>query len=380
MKKGRDLQDFFLEIQRQQQTKKDFIAPTDQLEVKVNEPATVDLDDIITETEGRQELAKTITTPTPTLTLDVQNQGSFEIKDSAHDQLATWSKIPRQYYRRMQEAQPQLLADNVNTWLKAKPARRMVRTLDGYHRAFLSDRYRILDHLDVIQTMMPVLSDVGLSNTDVVSCEVTDRRLYFKALFPKVQGEVTKGDVVQAGIVVSNSEIGQGSVNVQPLIMRLICINGMIRNDFGMKKYHVGRLAGEGKDAYRFFKDDTLRADDAAFMKKLRDVISAAADETQFKLLVNDLQESTERKVNDPLGAIQEVTKAYSLTDSDSAGVLKHFIEGGDLSQYGISQALTRHSQDVEDYDTATDFERMGGQIIELAPDQWRTIETAKAA
>ncbi len=379
MKKGKDLQELFTEIQRQNETKKDFIAPTDQLTVTVDQPQ-VDLNEIISETEGRQAAAEAVTGTRPTINLEIKDQGSFEVKDTAHDQLATWSKIPRQYYRRMQSEQPQLLADNVNTWLHSNPARRMVRTLDGYHRAFLSDRYRVLDHLDVVQTMLPVLSDVGLANTDVVSTEITDRRLYFKALFPKLQAEVKRGDVVQAGIVISNSEIGQGSVNVQPLIYRLACINGMIRADFGMKKYHVGRLAGEGKDAYRFFKDDTLKADDEAFMKKMRDVITAAATEAQFNMLLEDLRESTERKVNDPLGAIQEVTKAYSLTDDDSSAVLKHFIEGGDLSQYGIAQAVTRHSQDVADYDKATDLERMGGQIIELAPDQWRTIETAKAA
>ncbi len=369
MKKGRDIADFFTEISRQQATKQDFIAPTDQLKVTIKAPALYDA--IHAESEAQTS---------PSINLDVEGQGSFPIQDTAHDQLATFGKIPRQYYRRMQSEQPRLLVENVNTWLKATPARRMIRTLDGKHRAFLSDRYRVLDHLDVMKTMMPVLSEVGLTNTDVVSCEVTERRLYFKALFPKVQEEVTKGDVVQAGVMVSNSEIGLGSVNVQPLIMRLICVNGMIRNDFGMKKYHVGRLAGEGKDAYRFFKDDTLRADDQAFMKKLRDVIAAAASETQFKLLVDELRESTERKVDDPLGAIQEVTKANSLNDSDSTGILKHFIEGGDLSQYGIAQAITRHSQDVDDYDSATDLERLGGQIIELHPTQWHTIETAKAA
>ena len=167
---------------------------------------------------------------------------------------------------------------------------------------------------------------------------------------------------------------------MQPLIYRLICLNGMIKSDYGMKKYHVGRIAGEGADAYRFFKDDTLAADDAAFMKKLRDVITAAASEATFQAMIEDMRETTERRVQDPVGAIQEVTKSYSLTEDNSAGIMRHFIEGGDLSQYGIAQAITRHSQDVADYDQATDLERLGGQIIELKPGEWRTIETAKAA
>jgi hypothetical protein len=55
-------------------------------------------------------------------------------------------------------------------------------------------------------------------------------------------------------------------------------------------------------------------------------------------------------------------------------------IRGGDLTQYGLSNAVTQMSQDIEDYDRASDLERMGGQIIELPKSDWHTISIAKAA
>jgi len=58
-------------------------------------------------------------------------------------------------------------------------------------------------------------------------------------------------------------------------------------------------------------------------------------------------------------------------------GVLRHLIEGGDMSRWGIANAVTRQSQDVDSYDRATDLERAGGQIIELSQRDWNEIATA---
>lgn len=380
MKTGKSLVELAKELQRQEETKKDFIASTEQLTMKAEttQPEPVDLDGIIQETQERTERARAAKSlGKPTLALDIEGQGQFDIRDTAHDQISTWTGIPRAYYRRMQENYPELLAKNVNQWMQHEPKPRLIRTLDGHARAFLSNRYRRIDHTEVLQSILPVLGEIGLSSSDIVSCEVTDRKLYLKALFPKVQGEVTKGDVVQSGIVISNSEIGQGAVSAQPLIYRLVCLNGMIRADFGLRKMHVGRIAGEGRQAYEFFKDDTLRADDEAFLKKLRDVTRAAGSEATFARMIEDLRETTQRKVDNPVKAVEVLTKKFNLTETTNNRVLNHFIEGGDLSQYGLAQAVTRHSQDVESYDEATDLERIGGQIIELPRTDWETIKSA---
>lgn len=369
MYQGKTLVTLAEEIERQKSAKRDFIARTDtQLDMQVHALNALNLQHLAADPEQAA---------LPVPVINVKDQGAHPVTNTCHGQIAQWTSIPKRYYDRMLAEAPELLARNVNQWFNDQGTPRMLRTLDGRARAFLSNRYRILDHDDVLETVLPVLSDAGLSGSDIVSCEVTERRLYLKALFPKVQAEVKVGDIVQAGIVISNSEIGQGAVQAQPLIYRLSCRNGAIGADFGMRKYHVGRELGEGGDAYEFFKDDTLKAIDEAFMRKLRDVVSAAAQEVSFKKIVEKWAEATEQIVADPLGAVQEVQKKFTLTDDDKAGVLRHLIEGGDLSRFGIANALTRYSQDVADYDKATELERAGGQVIELAPNDWKTIETA---
>ena len=39
----------------------------------------------------------------------------------------------------------------------------------------------------------------------------------------------------------------------------------------------------------------------------------------------------------------------------------------GDCSQYGLINAVTRASQDIEDYGRATELERLGGELLASA-------------
>ena len=55
--------------------------------------------------------------------------------------------------------------------------------------------------------------------------------MYIKVVNKRLEAEVVPGDIVQSGVIISNSEVGLGSVNIQPLVYRLVCSNGMVVND-----------------------------------------------------------------------------------------------------------------------------------------------------
>jgi hypothetical protein len=129
--------------------------------------------------------------------------------------------------------------------------------------------YRPLDNYDLAEAVLPKLFDV---QADVVSCEVTESRFYLKAVTRRILGEVKPGDVVQAGLVVSNSEVGQGSLRVEAIDYRSVCTNGMIR-EAAVRKAHLGRSGVRGldaiEDAREYFRDETRAADDRAFFLKV---------------------------------------------------------------------------------------------------------------
>jgi hypothetical protein len=296
----------------------------------------------------------------------------------AHGQFAQVLGIPKAYYDRLLQHAPALLATNVNHWLTASPARRLVRTLDGAVRAYLSERYRALDHGDLAEAVLPVLA--ADPQLEIASCQVTTTRLYLKAITPRLTAEVRKGDVVQAGIVISNSEVGAGSVRVEPLVYRLACLNGAIVNDLALKKYHVGRTNGHGDDAIQsLLRDETKALNDKAFWATVQDVVRGTLQETTFQQIVDRWRDATQERITrDPVQVVEVTAKRFGLTEPERGSVLRHLVEGGDLSRYGLANALTRASQDVEDYDRATDLERLGGQLIELPRQAWQELATAR--
>ena len=53
----------------------------------------------------------------------------MNVLHGAHEQFAKKTQIPWKYYERMLHSEPELLADNVNTWFQAEPGNRLVRML-----------------------------------------------------------------------------------------------------------------------------------------------------------------------------------------------------------------------------------------------------------
>ena len=355
MKTGRTLQDLATELDSQAKAKRDFIISTDAMQMD-KDSETFNLYRAMLKDGHRHVL-------------------SFGMTDLFHRQMGTVLGIPAKYYDKMRTGFPELLSENVNGWLWQEPKRQTLRTItnpDGnaVARAFLSDRYRRIDNYDIAKAVLPVIGE--MPDAKVESCEVTENRMYLKVVNPRLEAEVTKGDVVQAGIVISNSEVGLGSVSVMPLVYRLVCLNGMIVNDLGQRKYHIGR---ENEEAWELYSDDTLQADDAAFMLKLADIVRTAVDEAKFGMVVDKLRQATEAKITGHIPEVVELTaKQYGFTKNEEADILQHLISGGDLSLYGLSGAVTRASQDVVDYDRATALEGAGWSIVTMSPELWKTV------
>lgn len=352
MKTGRTLQDLARELDRQAVAKRDFIVTSDAMTL--------------------EESAELFSLHRP-LPSGMREVTPYRMTDLFHRQLGVSLGIPAKYYDKMRTDYPALLAQNVNGWFGHQPSKHTIRTLDGTARAFLSDRYRRIDNYDIAKATLPVIGE--MSDAQVISCEITETRMYIKAVNPRLEAEVQKGDIVQAGIVISNSEVGLGSVSVMPLAYRLVCLNGMIVNDLGQRKYHIGR---EVEESWELYSDTTLEAEDNAFMLKLADIVRTAVDEARFAAVIDKLRETSDVRITASIPQVVELTaRQYGLTKPEENDVLQHLISGGDLSLYGLSNAVTRASQDVPDYDRATTLEGLGWQIAVMPREVWAAINEA---
>lgn len=354
MKSGRSLINLAKELERQIGSKKDMIVPSARMSYRTD-GIGVSLVDIEEEDQVRP----------------------YGITELARKQLAEKLKIPYTYFERMRSEAPGLLDQNVNNWLWRENERRLIRTLDGQVRAVLSERYRRLDNWDLAEHVLPMLQ--RLPEARFESVELTDARMYLKVVTPHIQYEVAPGDIVQAGVVISNSEVGHGSLSVQPLVFRLICRNGLIASDRALRKNHVGRILEAPIDAVTVFKDDTLQADDRAFFLKVRDVVEAAVSEATLTMIGEKMRRTMGISITgDPVKSVEVLAQKFTLNECERSGVLRHLIQGGDLSGFGLVNAVTHYAEDVEDYDRATEFEQLGGRLLELTPQEWKVVADIK--
>lgn len=354
MRNGCSLSELAIELVRQAASKRDLVVPSSHVSHSTD--------------SGRAALS---------IALPDGGQERYGITNVARRQLADKLKIPFAYFERMREDQPRLLDDNINTWLHADDEPRMLRTLDGNVRAVLSNRYRRIDNHDLVETVYPILQQ--LPGMRFESHQLTDTRMYIKCVTTALRFEVAPGDVVQGGLVVTNSEVGHGTLTIYPLIFRLVCRNGLIVQDRVLRKTHLGRMIESGQDGWVAYKDDTVEADDRALMLKVRDEVQSAVSEVTFTQAAQRLQQTLGIPLKgNPVKAVEVLAQRYTLNDVERGGVLRHLIEGGSLSAYGLINAVTHYSQEVEDYDRASDLEALGGKLIDLSGQEWKLMAEAE--
>ncbi|MTW13413.1 DUF932 domain-containing protein [Pseudoduganella eburnea] len=354
MKTGRNLIDLANELERQAVAKKDLIVPAKMMQSATLASHQCGL--VVDEADGPWR---------------------YPLSELACSQLAKKLNIPFTYFKLMRDLYPELLDQNINGWLRINaPDSYMVRTLDGRARAFLSNRYRRLDNFDLAMSVMPILKQ--LPGARFESVELTESKLYLKVITSKIECEVAPGDILQAGVIVSNSEVGCGTLRVEPLLYRLVCSNGLIVADRSMRKNHAGRALVSDDESVRVYQDDTLEAEDKAIFLKVRDLVQTAVSETTFQLISEKMRKTMGIKITgNPLKVVEVLANRYALNEMECAGVLRHLVSDHHLNGYGLVNAVTGYSQEVADYDRATEFEELGGKLLELSPSEWKHLAEA---
>lgn len=362
MKQSLSLTELAIEIERQRNAKHDYIADTRSLKVEPDRegfPAVV-----------------------------IPEHGAFRLNNHARRQLADKLGIPFQYFQRLETDHPALLATNVNTLFQREPARYMVRTLDEQARGFLSDRYRPLDNYDLADAVLPQLRASG---AEVESCAITETKMYIKARCPWLARELPvppglkmgEGHTffvrkIEGALSISNSEVGAGMISIAPAIFERQCTNLAVFRDEGFGRVHVGKKINGDDPVMAYLTDETKRLDDAVVWAKVRDVVKAALDGRAMQAIVERMEAARGEPITgDPIKVVEVAGRRLGLSEQERGGLLRHLVGSGEMTRYGMQWAVTRLAGDAEDYDRASELERAGGQVIELAANDWERIAEA---
>lgn len=353
LRPGKTLKELANELTRIEETKRDFTVPVDRLSMS----------------------------PTGQLEFANGQSHNFGLNNWSGGQVAAFTDIPRDYFKRLRDESPELLSRNVNHGLRRivkddETKSRLVRTLDGHVRGFLSHRYLMLDSHDILMAALPLLND---HNFQVVSCEVTEKRLYLKTCTEKIQGEVKKGDVVSYGVMISSSDVGAGSIRIEPFFMRLWCLNGAVM-ETKFRRAHLGRSTAE-REVQEILSNETRTLQNQALLGTIRDYMTDTMKPEVFKKHMSKMQDAANRNItNLDLEDVVDVTMStVGITGKNvREGILQALVDGNQnagLTQWGLVNSFTAAAKmESIDYDTATDLERAGGQILNLTNDQWKRI------
>ena len=341
MKQGKTLKALATELKRQHDNKRDFIVNTRNLQIQTN-------------SKGESKL-----------TFNLNNKSvSFNVNDNAHQQIASRLNIPIRYYQKMQLESPQLLDQTVNDSFKKLAENRMLRTLDGTAKAFLSDRYRRIDNLEICAAIYPFIESTKFLSVE--SADVTDSHLYLKVINKRIKSEISKGTTIQGGFVISNSEVGEGCLKVEPLIFNSVSKNALIFKDCLHKTNHIGRQFKSSAPCEIPADERNYNAN--IFSKLQKDIQATISDPETFDTIVQLLKQSKQISLQkDIVKTVESLANDFALSPNERGDILRQLLISEDHSRYGLINAISAASKISNSYERATELEHIGGDLLTLS-------------
>lgn len=377
-----------VEMLKTQQTRKvDFVAPA---------PAIRAEEGLIVVSGAEAELTEDGVT---------QVDGVYRPTSTFLNGIASKLDVPVGYLKRMHQARPDLFDANVNGWLhgaKAKARMRngehelirpavpgkddsyLVRTFQGSDgpglgRAFLSDGYKLMDHLDTLMAILEGVDAAGI-HVDIRGCDLTESRMYVRIRADEIKGYAPSllrgyrspfsgalGDdnpTVFAGFVFSNSEVGAGALTLAPQLVVQVCDNGLTINKEIRREIHRG---GQLADGLIRWSDETRKKEIELIRSKTKDAVTTFLDVDYVTRAIIDLEATASKPLDSSDKVVRAVGKKLAFSEEQIDGILDHFIAGGQRTAGGVLQAVTSYAQTIPSADVANEVEAQGVKAMELA-------------
>jgi len=273
----------------------------------------------------------------------------------------------------------QTYSNLVNDHFRLIRGKKLVRTLqrpDGewYVRAILSDKYKIIPN---DQLFMCAAEKIKAVKAEIWDARLSEDAFYLYAVAPGITAQVRTdrpfgdgrirwagdaGDIVNAAIMLRNSETGQGGCEVCPAIITKVTGSYLVRQN-ALSVRHLGKA--HVTDA--LLSASTIRKQNSLVFDKVKDYVNSTFTEDAFQEFVAKVQDATQDELADPLAAADAVRAVYELSTTHRDSILKWLMDTGDRSRYGLAQAVAREAHDNAELnaDEAVHLERVSSDLVE---------------
>ena len=371
-----DLQSLLIKIQDQSARSQDIIADTNQLQFQTVESSDSDKKHSKIIIEGSKgEPTKQIA-----------------VNDVCFDQIASKAEIDVRTARRLKNTYYSKEFDSlINAIWQKENSKKMIRTydrsmdnLDHLGRAFLSDKFKTFDNVHLLESTLPQLMESN-ANWQIVNSAITDKKLFVRFKSQTQVGEgANVGDHMANGIVLSNSEVGLGSVTVGQIVWTLACTNGM-QTENKTRSSHI-TSSRQNVDQWSILTDEAKDADNKALSLKLRDIVGSFASRDSFDQILDQMKQASSdiiegeyeiAKLSESVGEVLKVPQKHRSLILD--GLVQTLQQEGyvnqPMSRATILNGVTAVSHKV-DADSVDDWQKLGGSVLNMSASNWNKIKT----
>lgn len=226
---------------------------------------------------------------------------------------------------------------------------KMAHSGDRIVRAVLSERYADLGDIHVGEALEAALGD-GLARMAKLDYKPGDSKSRFEVIFPSEIPVKTfvVGDVHYAGIVIENSETGEGSATVRSFLMRAACANLSLSMGEGVVLRHIG-------------KSERLQG-------SMRAAVKAAM--SQLDSLIGVIQKSASEALgtdHSPADILRALAEKYEVQDRAQSWVTTYESKYAQSpTTWGITSAITEAAQGAEWWGATAEEEKIAADVMQV--------------
>lgn len=224
----------------------------------------------------------------------------------------------------------------------------------GHVSAIASNKYNLVAHQDVFNAVKDALANLNL-NTSVKIRDGGDR-MQADVVFEGRDIEVAKGEVFAGGFRLINSYNKTTGVIIQPCLVRLACLNGMVASEIintGFSVHHSNKMVLDFERSIPKLINDLAQSNE-----KIKSILNTAiGDSIEWQLLDKLLEKfvHVEKHRKNIYSILARDCKGDSVSRWDLYNAFTNYATHGQQLKISAENLIQRKAQEI----LKTDFETL---------------------
>ena len=291
---------------------------------------------------------------------------AYDLTDHSQGQMLNRAGIPAQFAQRLIDLEEnELLSRNLKRLTdRIEDSGILLRRVGTTIKGWLSPAYKRMDAAPIMEAFLKRTLEKGFVPYRGMK---TDYRYQVSMIQPRIW-EPVPGEFVIFGTSLVTGDYGNQSLEIDLLMLRIVCLNLAIGYDM-FRRIHLGSRfqMGEGDEIIPI-SQKTIKLDTDTISSAITDVVDASKN--HIKLLENKVQEANEKEISDPKSIydtlrkrgirkeiVEQVKSAYDLPQE-----VEILPKGNNL--WRLSNAISLVAKGVEKKDEKLDLEKEAMNLL----------------